>query len=86
MERALITQYEARVDELLERLQPGNLALPPRSRVPLAMRGFGHVKIANVALARARGRAAAPARPAALPAPGALAQAGQPSGIAIVAR
>ncbi|TXH55441.1 indolepyruvate ferredoxin oxidoreductase family protein [Piscinibacter sp.] len=88
MERALITQYEARVDELLERLQPGNLALAAEiARVPLAMRGFGHVKIANVALARAReAELLHRLDPQRYPRPAPSAQAGQLKGIAIVAR
>ena len=64
MERALITQYEARVDELLERLQPGNLALAAEiARAGWRCAVSGHVKIANGAGACARGRVAALARP-----------------------
>lgn len=55
MERELVQRYEARVQELLERLEPGRLRLAAEiAAVPLTMRGFGHVKLANVALARAR--------------------------------
>jgi indolepyruvate ferredoxin oxidoreductase len=55
MERALITQYEARIDELLDRLTPQTAKLATEiAALPLTMRGFGHVKIANVALARVR--------------------------------
>jgi indolepyruvate ferredoxin oxidoreductase len=55
MERALIGLYEARVCELLGTLEPDTLALATEiAALPLSMRGFGHVKIANVALARAR--------------------------------
>ena len=90
LERELITQYEARVAELLERLSPTTLKTATEiAALPLSMRGFGHVKIANVALARAReaellhkldpGRWPRP--PAAGGAPGA----GQIRGIAVVA-
>jgi hypothetical protein len=55
MERELVVQYEARIDELLPRLRIETLALASEvARLPLTMRGYGHVKIANVALARAR--------------------------------
>ena len=55
------------------------------ANLPLSMRGFGHVKLANVALARAR-EAELLHRfdPAAYPRPGAPAQAGQIRGIPIV--
>jgi indolepyruvate ferredoxin oxidoreductase len=55
MERGLIDTYVARIDELLPQLSADNLALAAEiAAVPLQMRGFGHVKIANVALARTR--------------------------------
>jgi indolepyruvate ferredoxin oxidoreductase len=55
MERALIDAYQARIDELLPRLEPANVTLATEiALVPLQMRGYGHVKIANVALARTR--------------------------------
>lgn len=45
MERRLIAQYEAGVEELIERLQPGTLDLAVRiASLPDRMRGFGHVK------------------------------------------
>jgi indolepyruvate ferredoxin oxidoreductase len=54
MERALIGEYEAIVDELLQRLKPGNHAQAVTiARVPERIRGFGHVKLANVTAARA---------------------------------
>jgi indolepyruvate ferredoxin oxidoreductase len=89
MERELIAQYEARIDELLPRLALENLALAAEiARLPLSMRGYGHVKIANVALARAREAELLhrldpqryPRPPASTP------QAGQLRGIAVVAR
>jgi indolepyruvate ferredoxin oxidoreductase len=55
MERALIGAYEARIGELLPQLDASRLALATLiAQVPLSMRGFGHVKLANVALARTR--------------------------------
>jgi len=55
MERALVTQYEARVDELLADLSADRLPVALQiAALPLSMRGYGHIKIANVALARAR--------------------------------
>jgi len=55
MERALIEDYRRRIDELLPLLDAQRLSLATEiAAVPLSMRGFGHVKQANVALARAR--------------------------------
>ena len=55
LERALVGQFEARVEELLQDLSADKLALATQiAAVPLAMRGYGHVKLANVVLARAR--------------------------------
>lgn len=55
LERALVEDYLARVDELLTALSPERLKLACEiAALPLSMRGFGHVKLANVALARAR--------------------------------
>ena len=55
MERRLIDEYEARVRELLAALTAERLPIAWRWRgVPHTMRGFGHVKLANVAIARAR--------------------------------
>lgn len=55
MERALIGEYQRRVEELLPLLDTDRLKLATEVvALPLAMRGFGHVKQANVALARAR--------------------------------
>ncbi|MDP6707761.1 MAG: indolepyruvate ferredoxin oxidoreductase family protein [Alphaproteobacteria bacterium] len=53
-ERALIADYEAIVEELLGKLDPGNRALAVAiAEVPATIRGFGHVKAANVVAARA---------------------------------
>lgn len=87
MERELITRFEARVRELLPQLTAGNRALMTQiAALPLSMRGYGHVKLANVALAQVRetellhrldaARYPAPQRPA-------TAKAGQIKGIAI---
>ena len=55
MERALIAQYQSRVAELLPLLNADTLKLATDiAALPLSMRGFGHVKIGNVALARTR--------------------------------
>ena len=55
IERQLITDYEAMVGELLDRLtrvnHPDAVAI---ARVPERIRGYGHVKLANVATARAQ--------------------------------
>jgi len=55
MERELIVRYEARVRELLPQLNAERLKTATDiAAVPLAMRGFGHVKHANMLLARVR--------------------------------
>lgn len=55
MERELVTQFERRVDELAANLSADRLASAIQiAALPLSMRGYGHVKIANVALARVR--------------------------------
>ena len=55
MERDLLVQFERRIDELLANLTVDRLPTAIRIAVlPLGMRGYGHVKIANVALAKAR--------------------------------
>lgn len=55
MERELIASFERRLDELLPALDAKNLALAKEiATVPQQMRGYGHVKIANVALAKVR--------------------------------
>jgi indolepyruvate ferredoxin oxidoreductase len=88
MERELIASYEARIDELLPGLRVENLALAGEiARLPLTMRGYGHVKIANVALARAReAELLHRLDPQRYARPPVAAQAGQLRGIAVVAR
>jgi len=55
LERALVAQYRERIEALLPALTPERLKTACEIAVlPLAMRGFGHVKLANVALARSR--------------------------------
>ncbi|WP_084267827.1 indolepyruvate ferredoxin oxidoreductase family protein [Azohydromonas lata] len=55
MERALIAEYEQRVRALLPLLSAEKLALAVEvARLPLSMRGYGHVKAAAVAQARVR--------------------------------
>ncbi|OZI53326.1 pyruvate ferredoxin oxidoreductase [Bordetella genomosp. 4] len=50
MERELIAQYRQTVDILLEHLSPANLTQAAKiAALPDQIRGFGHVKIANVA-------------------------------------
>ncbi|WP_415807479.1 indolepyruvate ferredoxin oxidoreductase family protein [Bordetella muralis] len=50
MERELIAQYRQTVDTLLEHLSPANLAQAAKiAALPDQVRGFGHVKMANVA-------------------------------------
>jgi indolepyruvate ferredoxin oxidoreductase len=50
MERRLIGEYEATVERLLAGLSPDNHALAVEiAGLPAEMRGFGHVKEANIA-------------------------------------
>ena len=55
LERRLITEYEARVGELADGLSanthPVAVAI---ANVPAQIRGYGHVKLASLAIARAR--------------------------------
>ena len=55
LERQLARDYEAIVDELLATLKPDNRPLALLiAKVPERIRGYGHVKLANVVTARAR--------------------------------
>jgi indolepyruvate ferredoxin oxidoreductase len=55
MERALITEYETLVDELLSRLAADNHALAVElASLPEEIRGYGHVKARHVAAARTK--------------------------------
>jgi indolepyruvate ferredoxin oxidoreductase len=54
-ERRLIGEYERVVDEIVDHLAPGNHASAVElAALPLEIRGFGHVKEANLARARAK--------------------------------
>jgi indolepyruvate ferredoxin oxidoreductase len=53
IERSLIADYEREVEDLLRRLTPATLSPAVAiARLPLSVRGFGHVKLANVEQAR----------------------------------
>jgi indolepyruvate ferredoxin oxidoreductase len=55
LERQLIGDYEALLDEILACLSPANHATAVEiARLPLEVRGFGHVKEANLAQVKAR--------------------------------
>jgi indolepyruvate ferredoxin oxidoreductase len=55
LERELIATYLQRIDSLLPALTAERVKLAcDIAALPLSMRGFGHVKLANVALAKAR--------------------------------
>ncbi|MBL8325700.1 MAG: indolepyruvate ferredoxin oxidoreductase family protein [Rubrivivax sp.] len=90
MERELIVRFESRAAELaamLPQLDAERRALVVQvAQLPLSMRGFGHVKLANVALARTReAELLHRLDPARYPAPPrAGARAGQFKGVAVV--
>jgi len=55
IERALIDEYLASIDELLQKLGPENLALAVEiARIPEDIRGYGHVKARHLAAARGK--------------------------------
>jgi indolepyruvate ferredoxin oxidoreductase len=55
MERQLITDYEALIDELLPRLAPHNDAIAVKlASIPEHIRGYGHVKERQLRLAKAK--------------------------------
>jgi indolepyruvate ferredoxin oxidoreductase len=86
LERELVASYMDRIRSLLPLLDAPRLALAIEiAALPLAMRGYGHVKLANVALARLR-EAELLHRfdPVVYPRPAATREAGQLRGIAIV--
>jgi indolepyruvate ferredoxin oxidoreductase len=85
MERELVAAYRARIEALLPALDASRVKVATEiAALPLSMRGFGHVKLANVALARAR-EAELLHRfdPQAYPQPERKAQAGQIRGIRV---
>jgi indolepyruvate ferredoxin oxidoreductase len=56
LERGLITQYEQDIDVILGQVTPQNRAIAVEmASLPLKMRGFGHVKLANIEQAKRRG-------------------------------
>ncbi len=56
-ERALIASYRATVEEVLKGLGAANRGLAVEiAEIPLAIRGFGHVKERNLAQAQSRGK------------------------------
>ena len=83
----MIPQYIARIDSLLPRLDRHNLALATQiASLPLQVRGFGHVKLANLALARAReAELLHRLDPVTWPRPAGVPQAGQFRGITVAA-
>jgi indolepyruvate ferredoxin oxidoreductase len=55
IERRLIVEYEAVLDEIVGALSPANYATAVElASLPLEIRGFGHVKQANLAQAKAK--------------------------------
>ena len=55
LERRLISEYEALIDEILAGLSPGNHEVAVElASLPAEIRGFGHVKEANLAHVKAR--------------------------------
>ncbi len=58
MERALISEYRASIDELLQTLTAGNRPLALEiARIPEDIRGYGHVKARHLATARPKWQA-----------------------------
>jgi indolepyruvate ferredoxin oxidoreductase len=87
MERALIGSYIERIESLLPSLSAQRLATATAiAALPLSMRGFGHVKQANVVLARAReAELLHKFDPERYPRPAGVPKAGQIRGIAVTA-
>jgi indolepyruvate ferredoxin oxidoreductase len=49
LERALITDYERDIDQVLDQINPQNLEIAVEiASLPMEMRGFGHVKRENI--------------------------------------
>ena len=88
LERRLIAEYEARVDELLAGLSPERHAVAVAiANVPGSIRGYGHVKLASLTIARARERELLSRFDAErYPRPSGPAVAGQFRGIAVTSR
>jgi len=87
MERALIDTYIDRIESLLPSLDAKRLATATAiAALPLSMRGFGHVKQANVVLARTReAELLHKFDPERYPRPAGVPKAGQIRGIAVTA-
>ena len=87
-ERALITQYTQRLQDMLPLLDARTLPLITQiAALPLQVRGFGHVKLGNLALVRLREAELLHRLDATRwPRPQAAPQAGQLRGIAVVAQ
>ncbi len=88
LERRLIGEYEARVAELLAGLSAERLGVAVAiANVPGSIRGYGHVKLASLAIARARERELLNRfDPARYPRPEGSAVAGQFRGIPVTSR
>ena len=85
LERRLVADYEARIDELLAGLSADTLAVAVAiASVPASIRGYGHVKLASLAIAKARERELLSRfDPARYPRPTGTATAGQFRGIPV---
>ncbi|HEX2544740.1 MAG TPA: indolepyruvate ferredoxin oxidoreductase family protein [Ramlibacter sp.] len=87
MERELVGAYRERISSLLPHLDASRVKTATEiAALPLSMRGFGHVKMANVALAKAReAELLHNFDPVAYPRPAATREAGQIRGIRVTA-
>ncbi len=55
VERRLVDEYEATIVTLVGAMSPGNRALAVQiAQVPDDIRGYGHIKDASIAIAKAR--------------------------------
>jgi indolepyruvate ferredoxin oxidoreductase len=88
LERRLIVEYQARIDELLAGLDAARHGVAVAiANVPASIRGYGHVKLASLAIARARERELLNRfDPERYPRPAGPAVAGQFRGIAFTSR
>jgi len=88
LERQLIAEYEARIDELLAGLSAERHAVAVAiANVPGSIRGYGHVKLASLTIARARERELLSRfDPERYPRPSGPAVAGQFRGIPVTSR
>ncbi len=88
MERDLVTNFERRAEELASNLTAARLPVAVQiGALPLSIRGYGHVKIASVVLARTReAELLNRFMPERYPKPATKPAAGQLRGIAVVSR